>query len=76
MGPTFQGKVRGAAAGVAAGAAGAGVWADAGVDEGAGVCAPAMSAIAIAAPAIDRSTTFTLKFIDTIPPEKVLNYAR
>jgi len=76
MGPTLQVGAAGAAgvwsagAGVEAGAAaGAGAGADAGAGE-AGVCAPAIMAIAMAAPAIDCSMRFGFMYIGTVPPRK------
>jgi hypothetical protein len=61
------------AAGAAAAGAAAGAWAE---DESAGevgvVCAPAASAIANDAPAIDRRITVVFEYIDTIPPGKDL----
>jgi hypothetical protein len=59
----------------AAGAAGAGVAAGVGAGAGvAGVCAPAIRAIAMAAPAIDCSMRFVFMFIGAVPPKKNLLY--
>ena len=73
IGPTLH-------VGAAAGAAGAGGRSLVQVlrgclrttESGAGVCAPAVSAIAIAAPAIDRRIAVRFDCIDTIPPRKDL----
>jgi len=85
MGPTFHGNLSGGAddvedAGADAGVddvCAAGVDAAAGVCEGSGwvagadVCAPAMSATDIAAPARERRMTLAFVCIDTNPPEEV-----
>jgi len=74
MGPTLQVGAAGAAAGAAgAWSAGAGAEAGAGVAGGAGggvagVCAPAIRAIDMTAPAIVCRIRFEFKYIGTVPP--------
>jgi len=74
MGPTLQVGAAGAAGAAGGAGACAGVVEDesAGAGGGAGACAPAVSAIAIAAPAMDRRIAVVFDCIDTIPPRKDL----
>jgi len=72
MGPTLHvGEGAGAAGGGGA-CAGVADVESAGAGGGAGACAPAVSANAIAAPAMDRRITVVFECIDTIPPSKDL----